>query len=66
MKRLTEHFRKTGTCDPAPELGEGAIRASNSFEGRTLARTKGRYLVVLFSPTEAADSVFKDALQHLD
>jgi hypothetical protein len=66
MKRLTEHFRKTGTCNPAPELGEGAIRASNSFEGRTLARTKGRYLVVLFSPTAAADSVFKDALQHLD
>ncbi len=66
MKRLTEHFRKTGTCDPAPELGEGAIRASNSFEGRTLARTKGLYLVVLFSPTAAADSVFKDALQHLN
>jgi hypothetical protein len=66
MKLLTEHFRKTGTCAPAPELGEGAIRASNSFEGNTVAQRKGRYLIVLFSPHGSSDATFKDALQRLE
>jgi hypothetical protein len=65
MKRLVEHFTKSGKCDAAPELGEGAIRASNSFEGDAVARTKGQYLVVYFGPAGGSDEVFKDALQHL-
>ena len=47
LKQLEQHFAKTGHCEPAPELGESAIRASNSFEGSVIARTKGRYLLLL-------------------
>ena len=65
MKRLVEHFTKSGKCDAAPEFGGDAIRASNSFEGNAVARTKGQYLVVYFGPADGSDAVFKDALQNL-
>jgi hypothetical protein len=65
MKTLDEHFRKTGQCAPAPELGEGAIRASNSYEGKLIARTKGRYVILLFNPVAGAPEVLKEAMERL-
>ena len=66
LKLLAEHFTSTGQCEPAPEFGDGAIRASNTFEGSAIARTKGRYLVLLINPVSGAEKVFKDTLQRLE
>ena len=33
LDQLAKHFKQTGECSPATELGEGGIRAKNSFEG---------------------------------
>jgi hypothetical protein len=66
MRQLSEHFRKSGECKTAPELGEGAIRASNSFEGNVLARAKGGYVVVLFSPSAGSEATFREALEKLE
>lgn len=50
LDQLKQHFSKTGQCKDAPEVGEGAIRANNSFEGTVIAQVKGRYLLVLVNP----------------
>jgi hypothetical protein len=49
LDQLAKHFKQTGECSAAAELGEGGIRAKNSFEGaaRMLAGTN------LLSETEA-------------
>ncbi len=65
LRQLSEHFRKTGRCEGAPELGNGAIRANNSFEGNVLAQSKGRYLLVLFSADNSSGAVLADALKQL-
>ncbi len=65
LKQLEEHFRKTGESKPAPELGEGAIRASNSFEGQLVARTKGRYLVLLLNPGAGSEQLLKKTAEGL-
>jgi len=61
LKQLEQHFIKTGKCQPAPELGEGGIRASNSFEGRVMAQTKGRYLILLLNPGKGSEHLLKNA-----
>jgi len=66
LKQLAEHFSKTGQCKAAPELGQGAIRASNSFEGNVAAQTKGRYLVLLMNPATGGERLIKDATAGLD
>jgi len=50
LDQLAKHFKQTGECLSAPELGEGGIRARNSFEGTVIARTQGRYLVIVLNP----------------
>ncbi len=65
MNKLADHFRKSGHCAQAPELGEGAIRAGNSFEGNVIASSKGRYVLVLFAPAAASETLFKEALQRV-
>ena len=65
FKQLTEHFSKTGQCKVAPELGEGAIRASNSFEGTVIARTKGHYLFLLVNPVAGSEQILKSAAAGL-
>src|SRR5208337_3427573 len=37
LESLANYFRESGKCEPAPDLGDGAIRASNTFEGRVIA-----------------------------
>lgn len=57
FQQLKQNFVTTGQCKDAPELGEGAIRASNSFEGSILALTKGHYVVLLLNPTPSSEVI---------
>ena len=61
MDQLAQHFKHTGECSPAAELGEGGIRAKNSFEGNILARTQGRYVVVVLNPAQDGATLLKSA-----
>jgi Family of unknown function (DUF6599) len=65
LKQLEQHFTKTGHCEPAPELSEGAIHASNSFEGSVIARTKGRYLLLLVNPAKGSEQLLRIAAAGL-
>lgn len=66
LKTLIAHFQQSGTCKPAPEFGEGAVRGKNTYEGALVARAKGRYLVLLLNPAAAgAEDFFKDATERL-
>lgn len=63
---LADHFRKTGKCVDAPDLGAGAIRANNSFEGDVLAGAKGSYVVALFMKNTGSEPIFKEALSKIE
>ena len=60
-QQLAEHFKRTGECAVAAELGEGGLRAKNSFEGAVIARTQGRYLIVLLNPPANGAEILKTA-----
>ncbi|HTT24488.1 MAG TPA: DUF6599 family protein [Candidatus Sulfotelmatobacter sp.] len=61
LDQLAKHFKQTGECAPAPELGEGGIRAKNSFEGTVIARTRGRYVLLLVNPPPDGAALLKSA-----
>jgi hypothetical protein len=61
MKSLEGHFRRTGRWDPAPEFGSGAARGTNTFEGSLVAAARGRYVVILLSPSAGSATFFKNA-----
>ncbi len=63
--QLVKHFKQSGECAAAPELGEGGMRAKNSFEGSAISRTQGRYLIVLFNPPANGAEVLKNTAQSL-
>lgn len=65
LQQLAQHFRQSGECVAAPELGEGGIRAKNGFEGRVIARTQGRYLILLLEPPENGAEILKKTAQNL-
>ncbi len=65
LQQLAQHFRQSGECVAAPELGEGGIRARNGFEGRVIARAQGRYLILLLEPPENGAEILKTAAQSL-
>ena len=65
LDQLAKHFRQTGECSPAAELGEGGIRAKNSFEGNIIARTQGRYVIVLLNPSPDGGTLLKSTAQAL-
>jgi hypothetical protein len=65
LDQLAKHFKQTGECAPYPELGEGGIHAKNSFEGSLLARTQGRYVLVLLNPAQDGASLLKSAALSL-
>jgi len=65
FEQLKEHFAKTGECKAAPEIGARAIRASNSFEGSVIARTVGRYLLVLLNPVSGSEAILKGSVERL-
>jgi len=64
-EQLATHFKQSGESASAPELGDGGMRAKNSFEGRVIARTHGRYLIVLFNPADNGAEILKAASQRL-
>ena len=65
LQQLAQHFRQSGQCVAAPELGEGGIRAQNNFEGRVIARTKDRYLIILLDPPENGAEILQKTAQSL-
>ncbi|HEX8925009.1 MAG TPA: hypothetical protein VF786_04415, partial [Terriglobales bacterium] len=66
LSLLAEHFRKSGKCAEAPDLAQGAIRGSNSFEGNALAAAKGNYVVVLFMKNAVSEPIFTEALRNIE
>jgi hypothetical protein len=65
LDQLAKHFKQTGECSPAAELGEGGIRAKNSFEGNIIARAQGRYVIVILNPPQDGAAFLKSAAQAL-
>jgi hypothetical protein len=63
--QLAKHFKQSGESSAATEFGENGFRAKNSFEGRVIARTHGRYLIALFNPPENGAEMLKSAAQSL-
>jgi hypothetical protein len=64
-EQLAKHFKQSGDCVSAPELGEGGIRARNNYEGRLIARTQGRYVIVLLNPPENGAEILKTIARSL-
>ena len=65
LDQLAKHFKQTGEWSPAPELGEDGIRGKNSFEGNIIARTQGRYVIVLLKPPQDGARLLKSTAQAL-
>ncbi len=65
LDQLAAHFKQTGECTPSPELGSNGIRAKNSFEGRLLAVTHGRYVILLLNPPQNGPEMLKAVAQAL-
>ena len=65
LASLTKYFRESGKCEAAPDLGDGAIQASNTFEGRVIAVAQGRYLIVIVNPANDAAVLLKKTMQDL-
>ena len=65
IDQLSESFRKTGKVSPAPELGTNGIRAQNSFEGKVIACTHGRYVLMILNPSSNRAEFLKTVAQHL-
>ena len=63
--QLAKHFKQSGECISAPELGEDGIRARNNYEGRLIARTRGRYVIALLNPPENGAEIMKTVAQSL-
>ena len=54
LEALAKYFRGSGKCEAAPDLGSGAIRASNTFEGHVIAVAQSRYLILVVDPAGLA------------
>lgn len=65
LEQLAKHFRESGECVSALELGEGGIRARNNYEGRLIARLQGRYVISLLNPPENGAEILKTVARNL-
>jgi len=65
LDQLVKHFKQTGSCSEAKDLGEGGMRAKNSFEGSWIAKTQGRYLIALVNPPENGAEILNGTVQGL-
>lgn len=65
IDQLIAHFKQSGESIAAPELGANGIRAKNSFEGHVIARTQGRYLILLMNPSPNTSEILKSVAQNL-
>lgn len=66
LDQFAKHFKQSGECVPATELGENGIRGKNSFEGRVIARTRGRYVIALLNPPVNGPEILKRTAQALE
>lgn len=64
-EQLAKHLKQSGECASAPELGEGGIGGRNNYEGRLIARTQGRYVIVLLNPPENGAEFLKTVARSL-
>lgn len=65
LDQLAAHFRQSGECTSAPELGPKGIRARNSFEGSILAITQTHYLILMLNPPQNGPAILKTVAQGL-
>jgi len=65
LDALAKYFRESGKCEAATGLGEGAIQANDTFEGRVIAVAEGRYLIVVINPASDAAELLKKTAQNL-
>jgi len=65
LEAMAKYFRGSGKCEAAPDLGNGAIRASNRFEGRVIAVAESRYLIMVVNPAGGAAALLKNTAQDL-
>jgi len=65
LETLTKYFRESGKCEAAPDLGDGAVQASNTFEGHVIAFAQGRYLIMVVNPAGDAAALLKKTAQDL-
>ena len=65
LDQFVKHFQQSGECTAEAGLGENGIRAKNSYEGRVIARTQGRYLIAIFNPPENGAEILKKTAQGL-
>ena len=65
LESLAKYFRESGKCEAAPDLGDGAIQASNTFEGHLIAVAQGRYLIMVINPASDAAALLKKTAQDL-
>jgi hypothetical protein len=65
LKQLESHFAKTGECAAATDIGAGAIRGKNSFEGSFVAKVQGHLLLLVLNPTTDGEKIFREAAESL-
>lgn len=65
LDQFAKHFKQSGECVAAAELGENGFRGKNSYEGQVIARTQGRYLIALMNPPENGAEILKRTAQGL-
>jgi len=65
LKQLEAHFSKTGECAAAPDIGAGAIRGKNSFEGSFVAKVQGHLLLLVLNPTTDGERILREAAKSL-
>lgn len=65
IDQLAAHFKQTGQCASAADLGANGIRGKNSFEGPVIARTQGRYVILVMNPSPSGPEILKVVAQNL-
>jgi hypothetical protein len=65
LAELAGHLRSSGKIEAAPDLGAGAIRGQNSYEGAMLARAEGRYLVLVLDPGSGGEALLDAVCRRL-
>jgi hypothetical protein len=65
LAEFAEHLRKSGKVAAAPELGAGAIRGENSYEGVIVARAEGRHLVLVVNPGSRGEALLNAVCARL-
>jgi len=65
IDQLAAHLKQSGECGAAPELGTNGLQGKNSFEGRFIARTQGRYVILMVNPSPNGNEILKAVAQSL-